>query len=156
MKIKARGIEETKREIQTKIELMQKAYLDELDHMAMKVVAAIRKSEVSFWNDDSGNLRSSVGYILMYDGVEIGKNFELVNSRGREGMEKGMSFAQQLASSHKKGVALIFVAGMEYAAYVEDLKAKDGQTRVVLAGGRILAKNLFKELNESFERRYRK
>ena len=151
MKIKATGINEVKREIQQKAERMMKAYLDELDRMALKVVSAIRKSEVSFWNDDTGNLRSSVGYLLMNDGKEVRRNFELVNGRGKEGMEKGISFAESLSRQFHKGVALIFVAGMEYAEYVENV-----ESRVVLEGGKLLAKELFRELNDSWNRRYGK
>ena len=145
------GVSGTKKYIRQQTDRMLKAFLAEIDRLAMKVVTAIRDSEVSFWNDHTGNLRSSVGYIIMYNGVVVSENFKVCNGRGQEGMAKGRSYAEELARRYPKGIVLIIVAGMEYAAYVENI-----ESRTVLAGGKILAKDLLRDLNASWDRRYGK
>lgn len=126
-------------------------YLQILKRVGMQTVTAIRKSKVSNWDDHSGNLRSSIGFIVMHDGREFARNFELYNGRGEEGLKKGQSYAEELASQYPNGFALIIVAGMEYAAYVESI-----QSKIVLEGGRKLSKDLYKELVSKFEAKYGK
>lgn len=64
------------------------------------------------YTDWSGNLRNSMGYIVVKDGVEVVRNFKS-DSAGA----KGASLALEEAPA--KGYCLIAVAGMEYAAAVE-------------------------------------
>ena len=67
------------------------------------------------YTDRTGNLRSSIGYIILKDGVTVDKNFE-----GKaKGKSKAKSVSSEVASQYPKGLVLIGVAGMEYAAYVE-------------------------------------
>ena len=73
------------------------------------------------FNDQTGNLRSSIGFIIMYNGEIVDENFAL-SPRGKErhkGMSRAKAFAKQLGEEHPSGWALITVAGMEYASYVE-------------------------------------
>lgn len=93
----------------------------------------------------TGNLRSSIGYIIAYDGKIIkeggfyriqgrGDNMQKVQfttkdgknvsfwakgkfGDGAEGSQKGLEFAR-LKVKDKKGYSFILVAGMEYASYV--------------------------------------
>lgn len=111
--------------------------IEKLDYVGMKTVAAIRDSEVSNWKDDTGNLRSSIGYLVLCDGKIEGKNFQLVNNRGQDGLQPAKDFAQELAAQFPKGYVLIIVAGMNYAAYVEAIEGKR-----VLAGGEGYARDL--------------
>lgn len=115
--------------------------IEKLDYVGMKTVAAIRDSEVSNWKDDTGNLRSSIGYLVLCDGTIESKNFALVNNRGRDGLESAKSYAQELAAQFPKGYVLIIVAGMNYAAYVEAVESK-----TVLAGGERFARNLLEKV----------
>lgn len=93
-------------------------------------------SKPKSYKDQTGNLRSSTGYILTYNGKVLGKsNFASVKNGG-EGSKEGEDFAKRLANQHDKGFALIVVAGMEYAVYVED-KGYD-----VLMSGELLAENI--------------
>ncbi|WP_066222608.1 HK97 gp10 family phage protein [Formosa haliotis] len=67
------------------------------------------------YRDRTGNLRSSIGYMITHDGQTIESNFE-----GLEvGQNKAKELANRLAFEHPKGIALFGVAGMEYSAYVE-------------------------------------
>lgn len=70
--------------------------------------------------DWSNNLRSSIGYVVANNGrIVIGK-FEDIKG-GKEGAEKGAAFAKQLVRRFPKGIVLIVVAGMEYAAHVTNM-----------------------------------
>ena len=79
--------------------------------------------------DRTGNLRSSVGYIIAMDGETVSENFEK-SGKGNDG-DTGISKARQLAEdislAYQGSYVLIGVAGMEYAVYVE-AKGKDVAT----------------------------
>lgn len=73
------------------------------------------------YQDITGNLRSSIGYIILVDGKQIDENFqEAENGTDKEtGIQIGVEFAKETALSFPKGIVLICVAGMSYAAAVE-------------------------------------
>lgn len=83
--------------------------------------------EKGTYNDITGNLRNSIGYVLVKNGAIISKNFEakveskVVSSANGKGILDGEALAAELASRAGKGYALIVVAGMHYAHYVETL-----------------------------------
>jgi len=67
------------------------------------------------YKDQTGNLRSSIGYIIARDGNIIQENIE-----GKaEGKAQAKKVADEILREDKKGFVLICVAGMEYAAAVE-------------------------------------
>lgn len=74
------------------------------------------------YKDQTGNLTSSIGYVLVEDGkiLEM-SDFGVVN-QGEEGQADGRDFARQLATKYTKGIALILVAGRNYAAHVANRK----------------------------------
>lgn len=69
------------------------------------------------YENQTNNLRSSIGYIISIDGeiVKIG-GFEVIKD-GYDGVKGGEALAQALAKT-SKGITLIVVAGMHYAIYV--------------------------------------
>lgn len=83
--------------------------------------------EKGTYNDITGNLRNSVGYVLVKNGAIISKNFEarvqskVESSANGKGVLEGEALAVELASRVNKGYAVIVVAGMHYAHYVETL-----------------------------------
>ena len=83
--------------------------------------------EQGTYNDITGNLRNSVGYVLVRNGDIICKNFEervaskVVDAADGKGILQGQALAEELAKRFTKGYALIVVAGMHYAHYVESL-----------------------------------
>ena len=98
------------------------------------IEARDRSQEVS-WFDQTGNLRSSVGYVIVANGKIITTvGFKQVKN-GSEGLLVGKSLAKKLARSYKTGYALIVVAGMNYAAHVEAMENK-----VVLASAELFAR----------------
>ena len=71
------------------------------------------------YQNPTGNLQSSIGYCVLDNGnVVLESSFEVVKD-GKQGSQEGRSFLHRLISEHPTGIALIVVAGMEYAAYVE-------------------------------------
>lgn len=69
------------------------------------------------YTDRTGNLRSSIGFIVVENDKVVEENFETV-AGGPEGRQIAQQFAQHL-KGQIEGIGLIGVAGMEYAAAVE-------------------------------------
>jgi len=118
---------------------------ERLDKLTIRMLARLgemcvneardRPSEDS-WNDQTGNLRSSIGYVIVRDGEIISLiGFAQVKD-GKEGKKTGKALALELAKAHSSGYALIVVAGMNYAEYVEAMENK-----VVLASAELFAIN---------------
>lgn len=71
------------------------------------------------YTDQTGNLRSSTGFIILRDGEVVHiSDFEVVKD-GEKGRTEGASYAKSLASEFNVGYVLIVVAGMNYALYVK-------------------------------------
>ena len=125
-----------------------------LNYVGEQVVNQIRTSDISNWIDRTGNLRSSIGYIVTIDGEVVKtSSFEPVNGPDRtgedaDGSAEGRGYANRIAGLYSKGIALIVVAGMEYASYVEKLENK-----VVLAQGEIEAQKLVAQMIEKLNAR---
>ena len=66
--------------------------------------------------DRTGNLRSSIGYMVFKDGKNIQENIQQVKG-GEEGARVAKDFESQI--NVKDGFVLVVFAGMEYAIYVE-------------------------------------
>lgn len=72
------------------------------------------------YTDRTGNLTSSIGYVIVKNGqIVMGSSFDKTLN-GREGQENGRQFARSLAAQRTSGISLIVVAGMNYARYVAD------------------------------------
>lgn len=71
------------------------------------------------YRDRTGNLRSSVGYIIVKNGQIIEENFRSSGKGKNAGPNVGRRVADDIAQQYRSGYALIGVAGMEYAAAVE-------------------------------------
>ena len=94
----------------------------------------------------TGNLRSSVGYVVTVDGhIVHSGGFQQV-LEGQQGTGEGRSFAEALAQRYPSGIVLIVVAGMNYAAYVAH------RGRDVLASAELLADRLLAELKRNIEK----
>lgn len=99
------------------------SYLGELCYIKAKTTRG--------YMDRTGNLVNSVGYVVVDYGKIVESKFE-VELRGKDfiadgvkGEDIGKAYAETLAEAHKSGFALIVVAGMEYASYVEDIHHRD-------------------------------
>lgn len=77
------------------------------------------------WYDQTGNLRSSVGYVIAHNKNIIQYSaFNQVN-QGSEGVKTGKDLAKELAKRYSNNYVLIVVAGMNYAEFVEAMDNKD-------------------------------
>lgn len=84
-----------------------------------KFIEVARRS--GSYKDQTGNLRSSVGYVIAKDGEVVKENF-VESDKGTDkttGKYKGRRLAEEVSLSHAGGYILVGVAGMEYAAAVE-------------------------------------
>lgn len=82
--------------------------------------------------DHTGNLRSSIGYVIVKDGSIAGRNFQLSEQAGTDkqtGKREGEQLAMDLVKTFTKGYVMIGVAGMKYAVFVEAMENKDVLTR---------------------------
>lgn len=101
----------------------------------MCVIEAKDRPQESSWYDQSGNLRSSIGYVIVRDGkIVTYSGFNQVK-QGSDGVKKGKELANELAKKYTSGYALIVVAGMNYAELVEAMESKN-----VLASAELFAR----------------
>lgn len=91
------------------------------------VKIARQNAPANSFYDHTGNLRSSIGYVIVRDGKVVAYSFAKSSkgSDGSKGMNKGFQVAKGIALSYRKGMVLIGVAGMEYALKVESIEGKD-------------------------------
>lgn len=71
--------------------------------------------------DQTGNLRSSIGYVIVNNGKIVSiSSFEKANggSSGAVGQKDGEAYAKTIAKEFRRGIVLIVVAGMNYASAV--------------------------------------
>jgi|GEM_PF-34891 hypothetical protein len=126
--------------------------------------------EKGSYNDITGNLRSSIGYVVLDNGKPVvygkpeqragrGENMQLVTFKdkntgkqvrywakgkhgdGAEGVKAAETLLTMLQAKYPRGIVLIVCAGMNYAAYVENIHHKD-----VLASAEQEAERLVKQL----------
>ncbi len=97
------------------------------------------------YNDITGNLRSSIGYVILYDGkpVQYGasKQYSGKKGNGEHGAHAAEALLQKLQAKFPWGIVLIVCAGMNYAAYVENIHHKD-----VLTTAELKMENLVEKL----------
>lgn len=109
--IKLTNRKEAIRNLQSRSENIEKAIIMRYRLVGLQFVRDARIQ--ADFTDRTGNLRSSIGFILTKDGRVIEEDF----NGNPGGQTKGLNYAKSLTGG--KGIALIVVAGMEYAAAVE-------------------------------------
>lgn len=126
-------------------EIVRSAIEDVYAEAGIYVVYSIRSGQMSNWDDDTGNLRSSIGWAVCRKGRIVRKSRFGVVLNGSDGAAKGIALIERLASEYAHyDMALFIVAGEEYAVYVEAIDNK-----VVLAGGQLyIEKNITRRLKE--------
>lgn len=139
--------------MQSEVARMIKIKTDRIDHAILSRLQYIGETFVNnarnnnTYLDQTGNLRSSIGYIILKNGKVIFENYKESN-RGTD-KKRGVSIAKKLTAELKselgKGYVLIVVAGMDYAAAVES-RGKD-----VLTASSIIAKKQLKDAIENFK-----
>ena len=77
------------------------------------------------WYDQTGNLRSSVGYVIAHNKNIIQYSAFNQVKQGSEGVKTGKDLAEKHAKRYSNNYVLIVVAGMNYAEFVEAMDNKD-------------------------------
>ena len=78
------------------------------------------------YQDHTGNLRSSIGYVIVKDGDILTENYELSDKKGTDtGLREAKRLVSELLPLYKNGWVLIGVAAMPYAKYVEAIENLD-------------------------------
>lgn len=101
----------------TMVEKKQIAQLQKLGEMCL-IEARNNKGYMM----QTGALLSSTGYMIFVDGVALHAQFDAASGAESNAAQNGIKAGQSLAEKvgkETKGIALVVVAGMNYAAYVE-------------------------------------
>lgn len=136
----------------------EEKFIKALQYLGMQCIMEARNN--GDYIDQTGNLRSSIGYVVLRDGQIVNSSdFKIVKGKevdgfgklylhkgkwrrrkkkiklkGKKGQQDGKKLISELVKNHNKGIALIVVAGMNYAAYVET-------RRNVLSSSELFAKS---------------
>lgn len=183
MGIESSSVKDFDKLIEAIPEITREVMIETLAYLGEQCVTRIRdRSAEASWYDQTGNLRSSIGYLIIDNGMTIvdfgfspsfgkparkekvefttndGKEVSFMASKpggGQEGAQKGKVYAQSLVSLYSRGLTLLIVAGMDYADAVEARDNKD-----VLASTELWAKQeaprLMERAKEKIERRIQK
>lgn len=129
---------EIERYTEEQLQRLKTVLLRNLAYIGEMCVNRARQSQG--YKDQTGNLRSSVGYVISVDGrIVRASDFTQVKT-GKKGSKDGEAFARRVARQYPRGVCLIVVAGMNYAAYVS-AKGRD-----VLDSSELLAESLTRSI----------
>lgn len=102
--------------IEKQVERITNALIYNLQYIGERCLNTAR--ETNSYKDRTGNLRSSLGYIIVLDGeIKYQSDFAVV-LQGGIGAKSGIQYAKEVARQFPEGIVLLVVAGMEYAAYV--------------------------------------
>lgn len=111
------SIKQIMQHMEDEITSYENVLIRRLAYMGEKCVKQAR--EFGSYKDQTGNLRSSIGYAIVKDGqVVLGGGFTRTK-KGSGGVKEGQKVAEDIISQFPRGIVLIVVAGMNYAAYVE-------------------------------------
>ena len=121
----------------SEVELLQIEALQELGEMCIEHARNIPANQG--FQDQTGNLRSSIGYMVFKNGVAVHTAYDKVMA-GSDGAMKGEALAKKVGEG-KQGISLVVTAGMNYAVYVE-ATGRDVLTSAEKLAERVLPKML--------------
>lgn len=101
------------------------------------------------YTDQTTNLRNSIGFVVFRNGVSLVKGgFDAggIDNKGELGRITGGRLAMKVGREYPNGLALVVVAGMNYAVHVES-KGKD-----VITTSEQLAKDVLPKMLEQLRR----
>lgn len=125
--------------MQLEIQKKEQALLYYLAYIGESVVNIAK--ETRGYTDRTGNLVSSIGYVLVKDGRVVQSPSFDQTLDGATGAQQGEEFAiQKAAELIPRGFGIVVVAGMDYATYVE------ATGRNVLTRSEIEARNMAEEM----------
>lgn len=130
-------------EMQERAERINRAIIRTFQYIAEVLVREARMK--GDYIDQTGNLRSSIGAIILLDGQVVSRSgFEVVMG-GSSGANEGLTYAQEIAAAYPRGIALVVVAGKDYAAHVA-ARGRDVLSSAVLKAEDIVPR-MMRQLN---------
>lgn len=141
--------------LEADLDKILRAFIATLAYLGEMCVNEARNS--GSYSDQTGNLRSSIGYVIVHDGKIVKEDFKRIKKitkskkplDGYTGMDSGLSLAHTLATKIN-GIGLIVVAGMNYAVYVEAMEFN------VLTTAEALCKSKFKPMMKQLQQKIAK
>ena len=117
----------------------KKAALETLDFVGLECIKEARQN--GRYKDRTGNLRSSIGYVVLDNGKVVKKSgFDKVKTTAKKAKRESQSYINSIVNSYQNGLVLIVIAGMKYATYVE------ARGYNVLNSSEVLAKKLVPQM----------
>lgn len=130
-------------EMRERAERINRAIIRTFQYIAEVLVREARMK--GDYIDQTGNLRSSIGAIILLDGQVVSRSgFEVVMG-GSSGANEGLTYAQEIAAAYPRGIALVVVAGKDYAAHVA-ARGRDVLSSAVLKAEYIVPR-MMRQLN---------
>lgn len=142
-------------EVEKAVKLTKRRIIRRLAIAGEKAVRAARKvatkggtsmAGYAPYTVQTGNLTSSIGYVVAMDGQIVQQSDFRTVQGGGEGSATGKAYARSLVRQYPRGFALILVAGMHYASYVQEIHHRD-----VLASATLLANQLVNKLAQDID-----
>ena len=106
--------------VKERVENLKKAVESTLEYIGERAIEVARTTSLKGkdFTDRTGNLRSSMGYVIAFNGAVMHRaGFSTVN-KGAQGAHEGAQYCEQVAKTFSHGYALVVAAGMHYATYV--------------------------------------
>lgn len=136
-------IDKVNAEVNKEIKNLVGGIIETLTYIGERAVTIAR--ERGDYMNRTGNLRSSIGYVILHDGEPVRQGEPQVYGEGNEGSQVAEELLTMMRSEYPTGIVLIVCAGMNYASYVEDIYGKDVLTSARLETEQI-AERMLKEL----------
>jgi hypothetical protein len=124
--------------IKEELDKKEKVIINTLNYVGKTAVNVARSGHK--YIDQTGNLTSSIGYMIVKDGAVLNESSFPTVKGGSKGKSEGKAFLSSLLLEYPRGIYLIVVAGMKYAAYVEAIGLD------VLTSAELLADRLVPEM----------
>lgn len=104
--------------INASVEAKTKVIVNILCYVGEQCIIEARDS--GNYTDQTGNLRSSIGYAVVWNGKVVQRDCIDKVKQGDKGVSEGDYYLSKcVKKARKKGIVLIVTAGMNYAEYVE-------------------------------------
>lgn len=119
-------LDEVHDKLMKEAERVERLIMRALSYLGEQCVTRVRnRGGEKSWYDQSGNLRSSVGYVIAHNGSIVQySDFNQVK-QGSEGVKVGKDLAEEIVKRYLNDYVLVIVAGMNYAEKVEAMDNKD-------------------------------
>ena len=110
-------IEDVNNQIRNDLQSINDSLLESFELATKNVVETAKANQT--YDDQTGDLTSSIGYIIFHDGQEVTSYFGATSTV--EGITQGLATARSKPEIYNcPGIVIIIVAGMEYASTVEN------------------------------------